>query len=186
MKSGEVSMYNYRFVYFFPFSSVHCASHILSLLSDVYILELLFLLGELTHYYVIYLYNLSDINIATLVFFWLIFVWHIFFIPRLSAFLYRQTFSLHFNYTVVEVHLLYTICSWVIFITYYSSLCLLIIMLLLLSHVSHVWLFMTQWTVAHQAPLSMGFSRQEYWSGLSFGSYVSNLIFDMLDLKSDF
>ena len=26
------------------------------------------------------------------------------------------------------------------------------------------------WTVAHQAPLSMGFSRQEYWSGLSFPS----------------
>ena len=31
---------------------------------------------------------------------------------------------------------------------------------------SHVRLFATQWTVAHQAPLSMGFSRQEYWSGL--------------------
>ena len=31
-----------------------------------------------------------------------------------------------------------------------------------------VWLFMTQWTVAHQAPLSVGFSRQEYWSGLPF------------------
>ena len=28
----------------------------------------------------------------------------------------------------------------------------------------------TPWTVAHQAPLSMGFSRQEYWSGLSFPS----------------
>ena len=27
---------------------------------------------------------------------------------------------------------------------------------------------MTPWTVAHQAPLSMGFPRQEYWSGLSF------------------
>ena len=27
---------------------------------------------------------------------------------------------------------------------------------------------MTPWTVAHQAPLSMGFSRQEYWSGLTF------------------
>ena len=27
---------------------------------------------------------------------------------------------------------------------------------------------MTPWTVAHQAPLSMGFSRQEYWSGLLF------------------
>ena len=28
----------------------------------------------------------------------------------------------------------------------------------------------TLWTVAHQAPLSMGFSRQEYWSGLPFPS----------------
>ena len=33
---------------------------------------------------------------------------------------------------------------------------------------SHVQLFATSWTVAHQAPLSMGFSRQEYWSGLPF------------------
>ena len=29
---------------------------------------------------------------------------------------------------------------------------------------SHVWLFLTPWTIAHQAPLSMEFSRQEYWS----------------------
>ena len=35
-----------------------------------------------------------------------------------------------------------------------------------LSHFSHIRLFATQWTVAHQAPLSMGLSRQEYWSGL--------------------
>ena len=35
---------------------------------------------------------------------------------------------------------------------------------------SHVWLFATRWTVAYQAPLSMGFSRQEYWSGLPFPS----------------
>ena len=33
---------------------------------------------------------------------------------------------------------------------------------------SHVQLFVTLWTVAHQAPLSMGFSRQEYLSGLLF------------------
>ena len=33
---------------------------------------------------------------------------------------------------------------------------------------SCVWLFATPWTIAQQAPLSMGFSRQEYWSGLSF------------------
>ena len=38
-------------------------------------------------------------------------------------------------------------------------------MLLLLSHFSQVRLFATPWTAAHQAPLSMGFSRQEYWSG---------------------
>ena len=33
---------------------------------------------------------------------------------------------------------------------------------------SHVRLFATAWTVAHQAPLSMKFSRQEYWSRLPF------------------
>ena len=33
---------------------------------------------------------------------------------------------------------------------------------------SHVQFFVTPWTVARQAPLSMGFSRQEYWSGLPF------------------
>ena len=35
---------------------------------------------------------------------------------------------------------------------------------------SRVWLFVTPWTVAHQAPPSVGFSRQEYWSGLPFPS----------------
>ena len=39
-------------------------------------------------------------------------------------------------------------------------------MLLLLFNHSHVWLFATPWTIAHQAPLSMEFSIQEYWSGL--------------------
>ena len=38
----------------------------------------------------------------------------------------------------------------------------------MLGHFSHVWLLATPWTVACQAPLSMGFSRQEYWSGLPF------------------
>ena len=33
---------------------------------------------------------------------------------------------------------------------------------------SRVRFFVTPWTVAHQAPPSMGFSRQEYWSGLPF------------------
>ena len=35
---------------------------------------------------------------------------------------------------------------------------------------SRVQLFVTPWTVAYQAPPSMGFSRQEYWSGLPFPS----------------
>ena len=39
-----------------------------------------------------------------------------------------------------------------------------------LSRFSHVPLFATVWTVARQAPLSMGFSRQEYWSGLPLAS----------------
>ena len=38
------------------------------------------------------------------------------------------------------------------------------------SEVSRVRLFATPWTVAHHAPLSMEFSRQEYWSGLLFPS----------------
>ena len=36
----------------------------------------------------------------------------------------------------------------------------------MLSHFNRVLLFVTLWTIACQAPLSMGFSRQEYWSGL--------------------
>ena len=41
-----------------------------------------------------------------------------------------------------------------------------VMLLFLLSHVSHVRLCATPWTAAHQAPLCTGFSRQEYWSGL--------------------
>ena len=43
-------------------------------------------------------------------------------------------------------------------------------LLLLLSHFGRVWLCATPWTAAHQAPLSLGFSRQEHWSGLPFPS----------------
>ena len=39
-----------------------------------------------------------------------------------------------------------------------------------MKSLSHVQLFATPWTIAHQAPPSMGFSRQEYWSGLPFPS----------------
>ena len=39
-----------------------------------------------------------------------------------------------------------------------------------MKSLSRVRLFVTPWTVAYQAPPSMGFSRQEYWSGLPFPS----------------
>ena len=42
----------------------------------------------------------------------------------------------------------------------------------MLSSFSRVQLFVTPRTVAHQAPLSMGFSRQEYWSGLPYSPGV--------------
>ena len=37
---------------------------------------------------------------------------------------------------------------------------------------SHAWLLATPWTVAHQAPPPMGFSRQEYWSGVPLPSPI--------------
>ena len=43
-------------------------------------------------------------------------------------------------------------------------------LLCMLNRSSRVRLFATPWTVAHQAPLSLGFSRQEHWSGSSFPS----------------
>ena len=46
------------------------------------------------------------------------------------------------------------------------------ILLLLLHRFSCVRLYATQWTAAHQAPTSLGFSRQEHWSGLPFPSPV--------------
>ena len=58
------------------------------------------------------------------------------------------------------------------------------------NSLSHVWLFANPWTVAHQAPLSMEFSRQEYWSGLpfpspyEFNSYIN--AFKMLQVKVDY
>ena len=48
------------------------------------------------------------------------------------------------------------LCSVVGWVSYVTSC--------VLSCVSHVWLFATLWTIARQAPLSMGFSRQSYWS----------------------
>ena len=52
----------------------------------------------------------------------------------------------------------------------YSLRFSLLLLLLLLSRFSCVRLLETPWTAAYQAPLSMGFSRQEYWSGVPLPS----------------
>ena len=48
---------------------------------------------------------------------------------------------------------------------------------------SHVGLFVTPWATAHQAPPSMGFSKEEYWSGLPFPS-LGDLLNPGIDLRS--
>ena len=82
-----------------------------------------------------------------------------------------------FQKTVAYIH---TICKHCCETCVYVRVCVKIlnkssVNFVLLRHsevksFSRVRLFATPWTVAHQAPLSMGFSRQEYWSGLPFPS----------------
>ena len=64
---------------------------------------------------------------------------------------------------------------------------MILLLLLLLSHFSCVRLLATPWTAAYQAPQSMGFSRQEYWSGVPLPSpnvfyltqYIQKIFFNM-------
>ena len=68
------------------------------------------------------------------------------------SFLFLSIYSLY--YIMCAIHLLYIV----------------LLLLLLLSRFSRVRLCAIAWTAAYQAPLSMGFSRQEYWSGLPLSS----------------
>ena len=60
---------------------------------------------------------------------------------------------------LLRVYILYSYCTVTVFC-----------MKVKVKSLSRVWLFATLWTAAHQAPLPIGFSRQEYWSGLPFPS----------------
>ena len=53
-----------------------------------------------------------------------------------------------------------------VFFFFFWPVIVCLLLLLLLSHFSRVRLCATPWTTAYQAPPSMGFSRQEYWSGV--------------------
>ena len=59
---------------------------------------------------------------------------------------------------------------WKLFLSIVRAVQLLLLLLLLLSRFSRVGLCATPQTAAHQAPSSLGFPRQEYWSGLPFPS----------------
>ena len=61
------------------------------------------------------------------------------------------------------------VCYWLTCIFIFSKL-------MLLSHFSRVQLCATPWTAAYQAPLSMGFSKQEYWSGVPLYLIFKNTI----------
>ena len=53
---------------------------------------------------------------------------------------------------------------------------------LILCNLSDVQLFATPWTVACKAPLSMGFFRQEYWSGLPFPSQADLVLSELFSM----
>ena len=52
-----------------------------------------------------------------------------------------------------------------------------------MKSLSHAQLFVTPWTVAYKAPLSMEFSRQEYWSGLPLINTDINNIENHTDIR---
>ena len=60
----------------------------------------------------------------------------------------------------------FLIMSYSIITVIKEVLCAIFLCVCVLRWFSRVWLLATLWTVAHQAPLSMGFSRLGYWSGL--------------------
>ena len=51
-----------------------------------------------------------------------------------------------------------------------TQVCVKVKVKMLVTQWCYVWLFAIPWTIAHQTPLSMGFFRQEYWSGQPFSS----------------
>ena len=65
---------------------------------------------------------------------------------------------------------MFQVYSQVIQFPLYIHVCVGVCGCVCVSALNHGWLFVIWWTVARQAPLSVGFSRQEYWSSLPFPS----------------
>ena len=73
---------------------------------------------------------------------------------------------------ICEIEIIIHLCTKYLLTAYHVLALLLLLLLLLLSRFSRVRLCATQWMAAHQAPPSLGFSRQEHWSGLPFPSPI--------------
>ena len=80
-------------------------------------------------------------------------------VTQLYIYIYIYSFSNSFPISVITEY-------WAeISVLYNRSL---LVVCVCAQSLSCVWLFAIPWTIAHQAPLSTEFSRQEYWSGLPF------------------
>ena len=82
--------------------------------------------------------------------------------------------KLSFNWNLSDVFLRIRVGLWVLRRVATEERCyfnyIMLLLLLLLSRFSRVWLCATPQMAAHQPPPSLGFSRQEHWSGLPFPS----------------
>ena len=99
--------------------------------------------------------------------------------PALSAFMEMEHWA---AFLLLSIYLYYLICvkhcynlhffdhyrDWTVFPMSLLLFLYSVVHACMLRCFSCVWLFATLWTVAHQASLSLGFTRQEYWSGLPF------------------
>ena len=77
-----------------------------------------------------------------------------------------DSFSSRHQPPCISLHIILLPSSYFLLLTTLRKLKTLVFDLYVLRHFSRVQLSVTPWTVAHQAPLSMGFSRQDYQCGL--------------------
>ena len=93
------------------------------------------------------------------------------FCDRHCYFSLKGTFSMHTScWQSKGSHMLTLTISFIQTFTKQCNFLDYLVPACVLSHFSRVRLFAALWTVAHSSPLSVGFSRQEYWSGLPFPS----------------
>ena len=99
-------------------------------------------------------------------------IYQIWTVNQANCYIYKYTYKYSVDICVcVDIYV--CIYIYVYVYIYYICVCVYVYMYIyiyIVKLLSHVCLLVTPWTVAHQAPPSMEFSRQEYWSGLPFPS----------------